>query len=125
MFTGQTDVIESKGGTEDDFLARERAVLGQDAEQFATPQDHVAEGVEGGDDLLGGGEAPAEEVQQFESSFPSMETQAQNEVRLLWAAVPRGYADLMASPLACCSWWYNHRHWVPVPSRQLPDYPRT
>jgi hypothetical protein len=60
-------------------LARERAALGEDADQFATPQDNVAGG---DDDLLGGGsnDSPAEEIGQFESSFPSMETQTQNEV---------------------------------------------
>lgn len=79
FFTGQTDVIESKGDTENDFLARERAALGEDADQFATPQDRVAEGAEGGDDLLGGGEASPVDA-GFESSFPSIETQAQNEV---------------------------------------------
>lgn len=72
-------MIESKGDTENDFLARERAALGEDADQFATPQDGVAEGVEGEDDLLGGGEASAVDA-GFESSFPSIETQAQNEV---------------------------------------------
>lgn len=76
--TGQTDVIESKGDTENDFLARERAALGEDADQFATPQDRVAEGIEGEDDLLGGGEHSVDAG--FESSFPSIETQAQNEV---------------------------------------------
>ncbi|OOQ86102.1 clathrin light chain [Penicillium brasilianum] len=76
---GQTDIVESKGDAEDDFLARERAALGEDAEQFATPLDHVA-AVSGDDDLLGGGDdTPAEELGQFESSFPSVETQAQNE----------------------------------------------
>ncbi|KAJ5364471.1 Clathrin light chain [Penicillium cataractarum] len=76
---GQTEVVESNGASEDDFLARERAALGEDADQFATPQDHVA-AVSGGDDLLGGGDdTPAEEIGQFESSFPSVETQAQNE----------------------------------------------
>lgn len=81
-FLGQTEAIESKGASEDDFLARERAALGEDADQFATPQDHVAAAA-GGDDLLGGGDdASAEEIGQFESSFPSVETQAQNEVRV-------------------------------------------
>lgn len=42
----------------------------------------MAEGLEGGDDLLGGDEVPSEELGQFESSFPSVETQAQNEVRI-------------------------------------------
>ncbi|KAJ5090219.1 Clathrin light chain [Penicillium argentinense] len=75
---GQTEVIDNTGVGQDDFLARERAALGEDADQFATPQDNVAGG---DDDLLGGGsnDTPAEEIGQFESSFPSMETQAQNE----------------------------------------------
>ncbi|KAJ5216297.1 Clathrin light chain [Penicillium cinerascens] len=76
---GQTEVADSNIGGDDDFLARERAALGEDADQFATPQDNVAEDLEGGDDLLGGDEIPSEELGQFESSFPSVETQAQNE----------------------------------------------
>ncbi|KAJ5477278.1 Clathrin light chain [Penicillium diatomitis] len=77
---GQTEVIKSNGGTEDDFLARERAALGEDADQFATPQDHVATTNAGDDDLLGGGDdTPAEEIGQFESAFPSVDTQTQNE----------------------------------------------
>lgn len=80
---GQTEVAETNGGAdENDFLARERAMLGDDAEQFATSQDHVAtaENVDD-DDLLGGAEAaptgsPAhEEMSGFESSFPALETQ--------------------------------------------------
>lgn len=106
MIKGQTDVIESKGTTEDDFLARERAMLGEDADQFATPQDHAAgnEGVEGGDDLLGGrsNDTHGEEIGQFESSFPSMETQAQNEVRTSFGVLFRDldYADLKAPPFS-------------------------
>lgn len=77
--------MDSNGADENDFLARERAMLGDDAEQFATSQDHVAttENVDD-DDLLGGAEAapsgsPArEEISGFESSFPALETQ--NEV---------------------------------------------
>ncbi|KAE8362330.1 clathrin light chain [Aspergillus caelatus] len=79
---GQTEIVETNGTDADDFLARERAVLGDDAEQFATPQDHVAttEDVNAGDDdLLGGAEdAPAgaaPEISGFESSFPAIETQ--------------------------------------------------
>lgn len=72
-------MIEQKGDTEDDFLARERAVLGDDAEQFATPQDHVTDGLEGGDDLLGGNEVP-HETTAFAASYPPVETQTQNEV---------------------------------------------
>jgi hypothetical protein len=76
-------VADGQRASEDDFLARERAALGQDADQFATPQDHVGddENINAGNDLLGGDDGePAEEIGQFESSFPSMETQAQNEV---------------------------------------------
>ncbi|KAJ5319271.1 Clathrin light chain [Penicillium brevicompactum] len=75
---GQTEVAEAPTATDDDFLARERAALGEDADQFATAQDHVGENVGGDDDLLGGDE-PVEELGQFESSFPSVETQNQNE----------------------------------------------
>ncbi|KAH0345235.1 clathrin light chain, partial [Aureobasidium melanogenum] len=59
-----------------DFLARERALLGDDADQFATPADNAA--TAGDDDLLGGGEshqAPADhEMGGFESSFPAIDT---------------------------------------------------
>ncbi|KAL4888011.1 clathrin light chain [Aspergillus ambiguus] len=81
---GQTEVADANGASdENDFLARERAALGDDAEQFATAQDHVvtSDNVDTGDDLLGGAEgAPAatvshEEVSGFESSFPAIETQ--------------------------------------------------
>ncbi|KAJ5990956.1 hypothetical protein N7522_011163 [Penicillium canescens] len=79
---GQTEVADGQRASGDDFLARERAALGQDADQFATPQDHVGddENINAGNDLLGGDDGePVEEIGQFESSFPSMETQAQNE----------------------------------------------
>lgn len=78
---GQTEVVDNTGAGQDDFLARERAALGEDADQFATPLDHAADG---NDDLLGGGsnDTPAEDLGGFESSFPSVETQNQNEVRI-------------------------------------------
>jgi hypothetical protein len=83
--TGQT---EAKGSglegsdTEDDFLARERAALGDDADQFATPNDRktTAATVEDGDeDLLGGdyddaGDAGVTASSQFDSDFPSIDT---------------------------------------------------
>ncbi|RAL16115.1 clathrin light chain CLC1 [Aspergillus homomorphus CBS 101889] len=83
---GQTEVVETNGGSdENDFLARERAMLGDDAEQFATPQDHVAvpEDVNNDDDLLGGdadafpaaGDASPQEIAGFESSFPALDIQ--------------------------------------------------
>ncbi|PYH96792.1 clathrin light chain [Aspergillus ellipticus CBS 707.79] len=80
---GQTEVVETNGASdENDFLARERAALGDDAEQFATPQDLVADEINNDDDLLGGADvAPAaggaepQEIAGFESSFPALDTQ--------------------------------------------------
>ncbi|CAD0106304.1 unnamed protein product [Aureobasidium uvarum] len=61
-----------------DFLARERALLGDDADQFATPADNSATVENDDDDLLGGGQsyqAPADhEMGGFESSFPAIDT---------------------------------------------------
>lgn len=55
--------------TGDDFLSREKAALGDDADQFASGQDNNAFVEDGNDDLLGGGE----EVSEFESSFPAID----------------------------------------------------
>lgn len=64
--------------TEDDFLARERAALGDDAAQFAG----TGTAADAANDLLGddSGDAPppSNEQTQFETSFPSIDTQ--NEV---------------------------------------------
>ena len=87
---GQTEAIGGNAidNTEEpsDFLARERAALGEDAQQFTTSADNVATVEEGDDDddLLGGGmsapSAPANgdfgnDVGDFESSFPAVDTQ--------------------------------------------------
>lgn len=82
---GQTEVVEANGAADnDDFLARERAALGEDADQFATPNDLTAT-AEDEDDLIGGNDAApqvgSEELSGFESSFPAIETG--NEVRIL------------------------------------------
>lgn len=70
-----------------DFLARERAALGDDAHQFSTPGDMAATVEDGDDDLLGGGGGggggvPMQtgahsggEMGEFESSFPEIDTQ--------------------------------------------------
>ncbi|KAL4919914.1 clathrin light chain [Aspergillus aurantiobrunneus] len=75
---GQTEAIESNGTNEDDFLARERALLGDDADQFATAQDVPSTDVNN-DELLGGSEdvqaSAAPEISGFESSFPAIDTQ--------------------------------------------------
>lgn len=70
--------------TGDDFLSRERAALGDDAAQFASAGDNAATAEEGNDDLLGGGSDSyggahnsGEEITEFESSYPAMNTQNQ------------------------------------------------
>ncbi|TVY21045.1 Clathrin light chain [Lachnellula arida] len=67
----QTQQSETPGSGGDDFLAREKALLGDDADQFATGNDNAAFVEDGDDDLLGGG---GEEVTEFESSFPAIDT---------------------------------------------------
>ncbi|KAL4909148.1 hypothetical protein BDW74DRAFT_77998 [Aspergillus multicolor] len=74
---GQTEAIETNGTDENDFLARERALLGDDADQFATAQDVTSEDVNN-DELLGGADDAAgagPEISGFESSFPAIDTQ--------------------------------------------------
>ena len=92
---GQTET-RSPGptnGVDDDFLARERAALGDEADQFAGPNDNTAT-VEDGDDgdlLGGGGDYSAsggnfmgdEPVTEFESSFPAIDSG--NAVRIVSA----------------------------------------
>ena len=68
-------------------MTRERAALGDDAAQFASSGDNAATIEEDDDDLLGGGgsygggNAGNEDVTEFESSFPAMDTR--NEVSLI------------------------------------------
>lgn len=85
--TAQTDVKDpSAEPSTDDFLAREKAALGDDAELFATNDDASAVAQPGGDgDLLGESEPVAESA--FESQFP----------------------DLAAQPAVC----QNHLHFFP------------
>lgn len=67
--TAQTDLQDpSADASADDFLAREKAILGEDAEVFATAGDDVAFN-DGDDDLLGGGDG---ETAQFEQQFPDL-----------------------------------------------------
>jgi hypothetical protein len=62
----------------DDFLSRERALLGDDADQFASENDKLATVEDGDDDLLGGDFSQAnvggQEMDGFESSFPAIDT---------------------------------------------------
>ncbi|KAI1759939.1 clathrin light chain [Hypoxylon sp. FL1150] len=66
----QTDIKDVGSPSADDFLARERALLGDDATQFTTGNESAALGDPSSDDLLGGGSESA----QFESSFPDINT---------------------------------------------------
>lgn len=123
MCPGQTEPVDRNGAADtDDFLARERAALGDDANQFATPQDQaaVAENVDTGNDLLGGAEsapgqqAAPEEVAGFESSFPAVDAnEVQNEVctaaPYLFAA-PGMLMELLRT--ASRPWWYDYRYWT-------------
>lgn len=71
----QTDIQNSSADpSADDFLAREKAILGDDADNFATADDSAAfqtseDDLMGGGDLLGGG---GDETAQFEQQFPDL-----------------------------------------------------
>lgn len=86
VLLGQTEPKGNNGnldvGADDDFLTRERALLGDDAAQFASANDNAATVEDGEDDLLGGsyegtyssGQHGGEGVADFESSFPAIDT---------------------------------------------------
>ncbi|PSS02464.1 clathrin light chain [Coniella lustricola] len=66
----QTDIQDpSADPSADDFLAREKALLGDDADKFATAEDGIAFDT-GDDDLLGGG--GGDENTDFEQAFPDI-----------------------------------------------------
>lgn len=85
-FPGQTQArgdatnFDHVGDSNDtsDFLARERALLGDEADQFASENDKLATVEDGDDDLLGGDYSQAkvggQELGGFESSFPEIDT---------------------------------------------------
>ncbi|KAI1391312.1 clathrin light chain [Hypoxylon trugodes] len=66
----QTGIQEVGSPSADDFLARERALLGDDATQFTTGNESAALADPSSDDLLGSGG----ESTQFESQFPDIST---------------------------------------------------
>lgn len=79
-FSAQTDIKDvSEEPSAEDFLAREKALLGDDANQFTTSDDAAALAETGGD-LLGETAAPAES--SFESQFPDLANPA--AVRRHW-----------------------------------------
>ena len=82
--TGDIDVL----GGDEDFLARERAALGDDADLFTGPGDNAMnqsqtnaaeEDLLGGDDDFSMVNAGSAESKQFESSFPAIDIK-KNEV---------------------------------------------
>ncbi|KAL0933000.1 clathrin light chain [Colletotrichum truncatum] len=86
----QTDIKDTGASpSADDFLAREKALLGEDANQFATSDDAVAFGT-GDDDLLGGGSSSniIAEESTFESQFPDLANQNEVCSPLLFAVAP-------------------------------------
>ena len=89
-------------GAGDDFLARERAALGDDAALFASSNDNTATLQDGADDLLGGeggyneANQGKEEITEFESSYPAVNTQnnVSWSLRLYWPAQHKTDLDL-------------------------------
>ncbi|EZF75951.1 hypothetical protein H105_02655 [Trichophyton soudanense CBS 452.61] len=75
----------NKAGEDDsDFLARERAALGDDADQFILASDNRPSATVEDDDLLGGGGGGGDDMvahddnSGFESSYPAIESQNEN-----------------------------------------------
>ncbi|KAL9039274.1 MAG: hypothetical protein Q9214_004943, partial [Letrouitia sp. 1 TL-2023] len=124
---GQTEPRPANGDidAQDDFLSRERALLGDDAAQFASPHDNAPTVEDDNDDLLGGDgnyDMPAagnEEVTEFESSFPAVDTQ--NNVRQTLTIYFFSYPQSLIKATANGSGGYNYRlePSVPAPPNSL------
>ncbi|KAI5919119.1 clathrin light chain [Camillea tinctor] len=74
----QTEIKESGSPSADDFLARERALLGDDATQFTTGTEAAVLTDAPTDDLLGGGDIAAAASPAFESQFPDINATEQS-----------------------------------------------
>jgi len=76
-FDSDSQVQQPKGDSTfeaagpEDFISREKALLGDDAEQFTSNNDSAAFVDSDGDLLGGGGDEP---VTEFESAYPSLES---------------------------------------------------
>ncbi|KAI1750078.1 clathrin light chain [Xylaria castorea] len=70
----QTEIKDVGSPSADDFLARERALLGDDATQFTTGNESAAL-ADTSDDLLGGDDST--DNAQFESHFPDLASNEQ------------------------------------------------
>lgn len=87
-FPAQTDIKDvSDEPSAEDFLAREKALLGDDANQFTTSDDANVLGETGGD-LLGETAAAAAES-SFESQFPDLANPA--AVRKHWIYIYKSF----------------------------------
>jgi hypothetical protein len=108
----------STAPAEGSFLDRERAALGEDANQFATEQDRTTTSAtvqDGEDDLLGEDvsfreiqpeAATTQEDFEFENSYPAIDTQ--NQVRTYGTTLLlSNLADGLQ--LGCCARWKDHR----------------
>jgi len=74
---GQTETRPTIDSDQANFLDRERALLGDDANLFATANDNLATVEDADDDLLGEqglASQGGEEMAGFESSFPAIDT---------------------------------------------------
>jgi hypothetical protein len=108
---GDIDLVGDGAGG-DDFLSRERALLGDDADQFASSNDKLATVEDGDDDLLGGdssfqANAGNEEMMGFESSFPAIDTT--NDV-----------CNMQLDDLGNAD---KHSTWLPVAPSLAPHFP--
>lgn len=78
---GTDDLLDGGGDSTSDFLSRERAALGDDADQFASANDDAG-------DLLGGGggaNGTSQEQRQFQQNYPAVD--GRNEVRTSLASM--------------------------------------
>ena len=99
-------------------MARERAALGDDAAQFASVGDNAALR-DDEDDLLGGGDYSGghdrgEDVTEFESSFPAIDTRNEASKNGLLCVM-----SLLTMDLASRARWVCHRHWYSRPSTSI------
>ena len=98
--------LDPRATSGEDFLTRERAALGDDATLFASGNDSAAFVEDGDDDLLGGDGGNNEEIHEFQSSFPAIDTR--NDVCLP--------LDISLEALICLGHGTRrHHHWQHIP----------
>lgn len=110
--TAQTDAKDAGSPSADDFLARERAFLGEEASQFTTSNDDAAF-LDASDDLLAGG-GDSSDAAQFKSQFPDINSG--NEVR---PSIPFWQSHILCQPFKS-NLFHSKSHPV-VPSPAAPQ----